>query len=109
MNLIFEWHQVAGVAGTLLYIGSYFLMQLGKVSVPGYTYSVMNVAAASLVGISLLYEFNLASALIQISWILISVVGIFRLSLGYHNPRRRTRRRVHSNRRVDTHPSSGFL
>ncbi len=98
-----EWHQMAGVVGTLLYIGSYFLIQLGKIDVPGYKYSFMNVAAASLVGISLLYEFNLASALIQISWILISFVGIFRLLLGYSRPRRRkgTRRRVYRRRSQD--------
>jgi len=68
-----------GVAGFIFYMLSYALLQLGKISGQCYTYTLLNMLAASLVLISLTHQFNLASALIQISWIVISVVGIFRI------------------------------
>lgn len=94
MNTFSEWHQIAGVFGTTVYIGSYFLVQVGWLKAPGYVYCFSNMVAASLVGISLLFEFNLASALIQISWILISIVGITKLVFfNKHQSRKRRRRR----------------
>lgn len=71
-----EWHQLVGVVGTVTYIGSYFIVQIGLMRAPGYAYCLVNILAASLVGVSLLYEFNLASAIIQVSWIMISLAGI---------------------------------
>jgi len=68
-----------GVAGFLFYMLSYSLLQLGKISGDSFTYTVLNMLAATLVLVSLLHQFNLASALIQISWIAISVVGLIRL------------------------------
>jgi len=58
---------------------AYALLQLGKITGQCYTYTLMNMLAASLVLVSLVHQFNLASALIQISWIVISVAGMFRL------------------------------
>jgi len=74
-----DWHQMVGLSGTALYIGSYFLLQAGKIRGDSVTYSVLNLLAASLVLFSLSYKFNLASTLIQISWILISLVGLARI------------------------------
>lgn len=70
--------QIVGLAGFLVYIGAFGAVQFGRLDGNGTTYSVCNVLAASLVGISLLAEFNLSSALIQISWISIGVMGIAR-------------------------------
>lgn len=70
---------VAGLAGVVLYLGSYSLLQLGLLSGNGYAYALLNLCAASLVLLSLTVAFNLSSAIIQISWILISIFGIARL------------------------------
>jgi len=43
----------------------------------GSLYCLLNILAASLVLVSLTEAFNLASILIQISWITIGLVGIF--------------------------------
>lgn len=96
MNVYYEWHQIAGVIGTLVYISSYFLVQMGWIKAPGYSYCIFNIIAASLVGISLFYEFNLASALIQMSWILISIAGISKLVFFNHSSSRKRRRRRRS-------------
>lgn len=84
-------HDVIGVIGMLAYLASYFLLQIGLIHSNSYTYCLVNMAAASLVMISLLHDFNLASALIQISWIVISALGIFRLIFRSRRRRRRSR------------------
>jgi len=74
-----DWHQYVGLAGTALYIGSYFLLQAGKIRGESIAYAVSNLLAAALVLFSLSYKFNLASTLIQVSWIMISLVGLYRI------------------------------
>jgi len=71
--------ELTGVAGFVFYMLSYTLLQLGKISGQCYTYTLLNILAASLVLVSLIHQFNLASALIQVSWIAISIVGIIRI------------------------------
>lgn len=73
--------QGAGLAGVVLYLGSYALLQTGLLRGSGYAYAVFNLCAASLVLLSLTVAFNLSSALIQISWIIISLLGLARLIL----------------------------
>ncbi|MEO9820209.1 MAG: hypothetical protein ABJ370_12145 [Paracoccaceae bacterium] len=70
--------QVIGIVGFLLYLASFSGVQLEVLDGNGITYAVLNVFAASFVGLSLLAEFNLASALIQASWVIIGLAGISR-------------------------------
>jgi predicted tellurium resistance membrane protein TerC len=69
----------AGLAGVVLYLGSYALLQSGILRGSSYTYAILNLCAASLVLLSLTVAFNLSSAIIQASWVVISVLGIARL------------------------------
>ncbi|TVP70234.1 MAG: cyclic nucleotide-binding domain-containing protein [Rhodobacteraceae bacterium] len=70
---------MAGLAGVVLYLGSYALLQSGILRGSSYTYAILNLCAASLVLLSLTVAFNLSSAIIQASWIVISMLGIARL------------------------------
>lgn len=70
----------AGLAGVVVYLGSYALLQAGILRGGGYTYAILNLCASSLVLISLTVAFNLSSAIIQVSWIVISLMGIARLA-----------------------------
>ena len=90
-----------GIAGFIFYMLAYGLLQFGRISGQSYSYTLMNMAAASLVLISLTHQFNLASVLIQLSWIAISVVGLIRLKTGRNSQStgRRRRRRTHSTNR----------
>ncbi len=74
-----------GIGGVALYLLAYALLQLGLLRGSGYSYTLLNMSAASCVLVSLLEEFNLSSFLIQISWILISIVGLFRMFLRDRN------------------------
>ena len=71
---------VSGLLGFAAYLGSFGALQFGLLDGNGKTFAWINVFAASLVLISLYDAFNLASALIQISWIIIGYVGIVRRS-----------------------------
>ncbi len=68
--------QLIGVLGFLVYALSFSWVQIGWMDGNGAVYSLCNVLAASLVAISLIAEFNLSSALIQGSWILIGLFGL---------------------------------
>lgn len=68
--------QATGVLGFFAYMGSFALLQARLIDGNGPVYALMNVIAASLVLISLADAFNLASLLIQVSWIIIGLAGI---------------------------------
>lgn len=72
-------YEIAGFAGVAFYLGSYAALQLGLISGRGYLYAALNLIGAALVLISLIAAFNLFSAIIQISWIVISLVGMARV------------------------------
>lgn len=69
--------QIIGLVGFFVYIGSFAALQAKVLDGNGSAYCVLNILAAALVLVSLTEAFNLASILIQISWIAIGLVGIF--------------------------------
>ncbi len=69
-------YEVTGVLGFLCYISAFGAVQLGCLDGNSTTYSLVNILAASLVAVSLLHDFNLASALIQGSWIVAGLTGL---------------------------------
>lgn len=68
--------ELVGVAGFVCYVLAFGAVQCGRLDGNSLSYTLANILAASLVAISLLAEFNLASALIQSSWILLGVLGL---------------------------------
>lgn len=74
--IVFE---IAGFVGVAVYLGSYAALQAGFIRGSGYLYAALNLIAASLVLVSLFATWNLWSAIIQISWVVISIVGITRI------------------------------
>ena len=75
------WSDFLGIVGVFLYIGSYFGLQAGLVKGQGYLYAALNTSAACCVLLSLSEHFNLSSAIIQITYIGISVFGMVRFYL----------------------------
>lgn len=70
----------AGLAGVGFYLSAYGALQFGLIRGSSVTYTVMNMIAACFVLVSLSEAFNLSSALIQISWIVLSVIGLARMA-----------------------------
>ena len=73
-----------GVLGAGLYILNYFLLQIGVVRGSGVVYPVLVIIAASCVLISMAAEFSLAGSILQMAYILISVMGLLRGYLSQH-------------------------
>ena len=107
--------EVAGIIGFFAYMGSYSLLQFGIIRGDSITYAAMNLVAALLIMISLSHSFNLGSALIQTTWITLSVIGICRTlhnqslsnsSRSSGEPRRRSKTRdANSTRQAGHHPT----
>lgn len=77
MSLDYHWHDLLGNLGVILIIGSYFWMQIGRISGRDPVYSIVNAVGAVLVLISLYFDFNLSAALVESFWLVISILGLF--------------------------------
>ena len=67
-----------GMLGTLLVVLAYYLLQLEKVDPRGIAYNTINLAGAVLLLFSLCFNFNLASFVIEIFWIIASMIGLWK-------------------------------
>jgi len=73
-----QWYDWVGLLGSALVVVSYFLLQSGRLSGTGLPYQLSNIAGSSCILVSLSGGFNLAVALLQCTWIAISLYGIAR-------------------------------
>jgi hypothetical protein len=67
-----------GNIGVVVLMVTYLMLQLSKLSSDGLAYSLLNAVGAGLVVVSLLSNFNLSALLVEVFWVLISLVGIYR-------------------------------
>jgi len=74
-------HNVVGNLGVVLIVGTYFLVQIGRMSAVRLPYITLNGLGALLILYSLWFDFNLSAFLIEIIWLLISLMGIGRVLL----------------------------
>lgn len=74
----YGWHDFVGNIGVLLVVGSYFALQAGKLVSTDISYSIMNGIGAILIMVSLYFDFNLSSFIIECVWLLISIYGLVR-------------------------------
>jgi len=71
-----HWYDILGTLGVAFIVAAYAAVQSGKWASSRLSYSVVNLVGAILILISLTYNFNLASVIIEGFWILISLWGI---------------------------------
>ncbi len=69
---------IIGMMGTSIVVGTYFLLQMGKMESQSLSFNLLNLLGATLLMLSLLVHFNLASMVIEVFWILASLVGLWR-------------------------------
>ncbi|MEM1397876.1 MAG: hypothetical protein AAGH38_10585 [Pseudomonadota bacterium] len=70
-----------GIFGVILVLMSYFLLQAERLRSDGVRYLLMNAIGAVLILVSLLKTFNLASFVIEICWLAISIYGLVRVAM----------------------------
>ena len=72
-------HDVAGIAGSGLILGSYLLLQIGRLHPDQLAWPALNGLGALLVLLSLTVEFNLGAFVLEAFWLLISGIGLVRV------------------------------
>jgi hypothetical protein len=73
----YEWHDFIGNIGVVLVLGTYLMLQLGRMNAQTVAYSALNGLGAIFILVSLLVDFNISSFIIEIAWLLISAMGLF--------------------------------
>lgn len=77
-SLISKLPDIVGIAGVIIVLIAYYLLNVSKTHSSSLNYLLMNLIGAIMVLYSLCYSWNLASVIIEIAWILISLLGIYR-------------------------------
>jgi len=69
---------VLGVIGVMIVLVAYYRLQTGRMDIAGFSFSAMNAAGSGLILVSLYFNFNLASFLIEAAWTSISLLGVYK-------------------------------
>lgn len=80
--LDYAWYDAVGNLGVACIVGSYLALQVDWLSSRDLAYSLLNAAGAVAVMISLVFDFNLSSMIIECFWLAISLMGIARWLAG---------------------------
>lgn len=67
-----------GIIGVFIIMIVYTLLQLDKMDAKGFWFSSLNGIGALLIIVSLYYDWNLASFLMESAWLLISLYGVIK-------------------------------
>ena len=68
---------VVGIVGVVLLLIAYYLLNTHQMSAKSMNYQVLNLFGALFIIFSLCFHWNTASALIEVSWVIISVIGMY--------------------------------
>lgn len=67
---------ILGIIGVILVLVFYLLLQIGQCSPEGLLFSAGNFVGSVLLLFSLWYNWNLASVIIEVAWLFISLYGV---------------------------------
>lgn len=82
--MTFSYIDVISSMGTLLIVLTYLLLQINKIQSHSFLYSFLNLLGALLLAYSLLYNWNFASFMIEVFWIIISLIGLVKYFMRNH-------------------------
>ncbi|MGI8555023.1 MAG: CBU_0592 family membrane protein [Pyrinomonadaceae bacterium] len=74
----YTFYDFLGSVGVAIIIVTYVLLQTGKVKSENLIYSILNAGGASLIIISLVFNFNFSAFIVEFFWVLISIYGIIK-------------------------------
>ena len=77
----YAWYDFVGSIGVAVIIFTYVFLQLGKIRSESVFYSLFNAVGASLIIVSLVFNFNFAAFIVEFFWVLISLFGIVKYFL----------------------------
>jgi hypothetical protein len=71
-----NWYDILGSLGVAVIILTYVLLQIERVRSDQLVYSLLNAIGAALILVSLYFDFNLPSVVVEVFWLVISLFGI---------------------------------
>ena len=71
-----KWYDILGTLGVAIIIITYVLLQIERLRSDQLGYSLLNAIGASLILVSLYFDFNLPSVVVEFFWLVISLFGI---------------------------------
>lgn len=77
-DILLEIANPVGMVGVILILIAYFYLSNGKMAANSMTYQLLNFIGAWLILYSLYFHWNLSSVVIEIAWLVISVMGMYR-------------------------------
>lgn len=75
--MTYAWYDLVGNIGVALILLAYLGLTLERLDPKSARYSLMNGLGALLILVSLYFAFNLSSFIIEIVWLMISLIGLF--------------------------------
>jgi len=69
---------IIGLIGVALILLAYAALQFERLVATDWRYSALNGIGAALILVSLYYDFNLPTFVIEVAWVLISVFGLYK-------------------------------
>lgn len=78
-DFLFRIADAVGITGVILILIAYYYLSIGSWKADSMRYQFLNFLGAWLILFSLFFNWNLSSVVIEIAWILISVVGMYRV------------------------------
>jgi hypothetical protein len=78
LGLIEQASNTIGIIGVILVLIAYYLLNTDKINALDMRYLLLNLIGSVLILVSLMFHWNLSSVIIEIAWIAISLIGIYR-------------------------------
>ncbi len=75
-EMSYAWYDILGTLGVGVIIVTYVLLQAEKLRSDSLYYSLLNAIGASLIIVSLYFNFNFPAFVVEFFWLLISLFGI---------------------------------
>ena len=72
---------IIGILGVLIIVIAYILMQIDRMDPKGFLFSFLNTIGAVLILISLYFDWNLASFVMEAIWFTLSLYGTIKAGL----------------------------
>jgi hypothetical protein len=82
----YGFSDLVGNLGVFLILWSYLLLQIGRTHATSLAYVLMNFFGAAFILYSLIYDFNLSAFIIEIAWMVISLLGLARIFIARKRP-----------------------
>lgn len=79
MHTLAGYSDFIGIVGVILVLIAYYLLNTHKITAHNIYYQIFNLLGSFLILVSLFYAWNLSAVLIEVAWMIISLIGIVRI------------------------------